>query len=754
MQAIRLSLCAFALALMVLLGSGASAQPLDPLDFTSLGTLNLPAGDYTIDTDTLTIFDNTAPGVSLFTGVVDDQNGQADYFNGDWDPVANPGQLGIPEIAVFTFSGIDLQASANVSITGRRAIALLSQGDATIGTDLSVNGEDGSVGDFNFLPPDTLVPGPLGGAGGHAGGGLISGPQGGAGNFDTTFDGEGPGGGATSGAGDSPSNGRPGAFGGDGTGSSQLPAATAYGDLSGPLQGGSGGGSTNGYVFGMGFVSDWGTGGGGGGAIELGARGVLTVDGDITAIGGERMRTDAGSGSGGGIRVNAGQLQLNGMLDARGGGSDGTLRGSGAGGRVFIGGSTDEPFVYTVGQDETLTFADFPNIVVEPGDLIDIDLTGLDNYGVITLRPSLTLVPDGQTLAYDSLVQIRTSDVKLDYLIEDARVLAGGALDIGAGVTTRDQADLELVDPTARITGTGTLFNDGTVSGTGRIETLFNNRNGGAVTAVNDNLTFTQQASAAGGSEINAINSTVAFEQGLNLAGDLNLINSTFDGDLINNGTVSLAGANTFTGTVSGSGTFTGTGTAAFTGTLSPGSSPGQLTFEGDLDLEATATLEIEIAGTTPGSEHDRVEVGGFATLEGALDVTLLDGYVPELGDSFAFLFASGAFDASFSEVNLPDLSAEGLAWELNPGGSTLFLEAVAALDGDFNLDGTVDAADYTVWRDGLGTQFTPGDYDVWAANFGATAPASSAAVPEPAAVLLSLVAICLGSRHRGLGPS
>ena len=53
-------------------------------------------------------------------------------------------------------------------------------------------------------------------------------------------------------------------------------------------------------------------------------------------------------------------------------------------------------------------------------------------------------------------------------------------------------------------------------------------------------------------------------------------------------------------------------------------------------------------------------------------------------------------------------------------------------LPGDYNNDGTVDAADYTVWRDNLGsTQFLPNDitpdvvdqsdYDVWFANFGAT---------------------------------
>ena len=41
-------------------------------------------------------------------------------------------------------------------------------------------------------------------------------------------------------------------------------------------------------------------------------------------------------------------------------------------------------------------------------------------------------------------------------------------------------------------------------------------------------------------------------------------------------------------------------------------------------------------------------------------------------------------------------------------------------LAGDYNNDGVVDAADYTVWRDGLGTTFTEDDYDTWADHFGA----------------------------------
>lgn len=41
------------------------------------------------------------------------------------------------------------------------------------------------------------------------------------------------------------------------------------------------------------------------------------------------------------------------------------------------------------------------------------------------------------------------------------------------------------------------------------------------------------------------------------------------------------------------------------------------------------------------------------------------------------------------------------------------------ALAGDFDFNGTVDAADYTVWRDGLTAVFDEEDYEIWQSNFG-----------------------------------
>jgi hypothetical protein len=71
-------------------------------------------------------------------------------------------------------------------------------------------------------------------------------------------------------------------------------------------------------------------------------------------------------------------------------------------------------------------------------------------------------------------------------------------------------------------------------------------------------------------------------------------------------------------------------------------------------------------------------------------------------------------------------------------------------LAGDYNGDLVVDAADYTVWRDGGSPDDSQAGYDLWANNYGATAgPAVS--VPEPASlvVLLSAVAGVFATRRR-----
>lgn len=61
---------------------------------------------------------------------------------------------------------------------------------------------------------------------------------------------------------------------------------------------------------------------------------------------------------------------------------------------------------------------------------------------------------------------------------------------------------------------------------------------------------------------------------------------------------------------------------------------------------------------------------------------------------------------------------------------------------GDFNRDGSVDAADLVTWTDGYGTDFDGADFLTWQREIdGASATAASAPVPEPSAMLLTTFA-------------
>ena len=102
---------------------------------------------------------------------------------------------------------------------------------------------------------------------------------------------------------------------------------------------------------------------------------------------------------------------------------------------------------------------------------------------------------------------------------------------------------------------------------------------------------------------------------GLTSTGKLNVGEGNLDvlGSVVNNGTIGIQGGRflTFFGNVSGSGSYTGTGTATFLAALSPGNSPATVSFGGNVDLTSSATLNIELGGTTPGTQYDQLHVAG-----------------------------------------------------------------------------------------------------------------------------------------------
>jgi len=135
-------------------------------------------------------------------------------------------------------------------------------------------------------------------------------------------------------------------------------------------------------------------------------------------------------------------------------------------------------------------------------------------------------------------------------------------------------------------------------------------------------------------------------------------------------------------------------GSVINSGLVSPGNSPGIISSE-DFTQTAGATLQIEIAGRGGAGEsdgHDQYQVASEASLNGTLEVLLLDGFRPQVGDSFVFMtFGSlNETDSDFAEFVGLDLGA-GMYFRptIDPEAGTYVLEAVELPAG---LEVTVDA--------------------------------------------------------------
>jgi hypothetical protein len=103
--------------------------------------------------------------------------------------------------------------------------------------------------------------------------------------------------------------------------------------------------------------------------------------------------------------------------------------------------------------------------------------------------------------------------------------------------------------------------------------------------------------------------------------GDLDLVSGTIQGDLVNNGLVTV-----------------GAGSAGQTYTIT-----------GDYTQTAGGTLVLDVSGW----QHDLLRVGGAATLTGALVLNSLDGYDPMPVTSFEFL-TYGSRVGAFDSTSLP----------------------------------------------------------------------------------------------------
>jgi len=157
------------------------------------------------------------------------------------------------------------------------------------------------------------------------------------------------------------------------------------------------------------------------------------------------------------------------------------------------------------------------------------------------------------------------------------------------------------------------------------------------------------------------------------------------------------------------------------------------------IDVNSTNHLQPAIASNSQVSFSGRLEVA----LNEVADVAV--------GQTFSLIAADLVF-GNFSQIALPDLpgTLEFIPQLTSTELSLLVVDAAAALPGDYNADGCVNAADYTVLRDNDMQATNPMAMVTWQTNYGRWLPGSGTPIPEPAAVAVAVVGLATicGSRR------
>ena len=263
--------------------------------------------------------------------------------------------------------------------------------------------------------------------------------------------------------------------------------------------------------------------------------------------------------------------------------------------------------------------------------------------GTLTIAPSTTLRLAGSTINAA--------------FVNQGAVTASGTSNLNGSVTNAAGATL-------RVQGNG-------ANGTGTLTVATGFTNSGTLALTDSTSSYGAVLNVTAGALANAVGATIRSDTG---TGGSRTLNALIDNSgsfivatdaaqtttiskaaaahqntgtwSIASGTLSISGAgatfaNLAGGTVQGAGIFRLVG-IPFTnaGGMNPGAAgTGILKIVGNYTQAAGGALNIELGGTTPGTQYDRlVDSTGTVSLNGALNVSLINGFTPALGDTFTVL--------------------------------------------------------------------------------------------------------------------
>ncbi|HEX4414692.1 MAG TPA: autotransporter-associated beta strand repeat-containing protein, partial [Lacipirellulaceae bacterium] len=198
-------------------------------------------------------------------------------------------------------------------------------------------------------------------------------------------------------------------------------------------------------------------------------------------------------------------------------------------------------------------------------------------------------------------------------------------------------------------------------------------------------------------------------------------------------------------GTLGGIGSISGSVAVSGGAHLAPGVTLGTLGV-GLVTLGVGSNLDIDLDTVAGVGKSDLLNVttaNGLTINGGMLNIANLGTVTP---GTYTIIDYAGTLNGSATNLTLGSTPA-GYSFSVanNPANSSIDLTVSATgIPGDFDHSGAVDAADYVVWRHGLGTIYTQSDFDTWRSHFGQTSGGGSdnstpSAVPEPSLLLLAI---------------